>query len=905
MLSRKYNRIVSIICVVMIVLMCFSLGACSGKSDNEKNTVKYKEVSDFNGKTVASQTGTVFDDILNGSIKNLKHKYYNDTSSMILALRNGYVDAIGLDEPNAKYASVQNPDLGVFDKVIETDTYAFAMTKDSVLTDRISDVIKDYSEDGTLDSLKEKWFSGDMDKMRINMDDYSGYDAPNGTIRYIHDSTQVPMDFVDDNGDSAGYEVELMLMIAKRLGMNVEITQASFDSLIIAVSSGTADVASGSISVTEERRELVDFSESHYEGGIVLLCRSKDLLNGSSKTDKDGFFEKVSVSFNKTFVRANRWSMILSGIAVTLIIAVSSLILGTILGLIICSLRRSKNRFTARLTAIVIRFIQGIPVVVLLMIFYYLVFASSGLNGIMIAIIGFSVNFGVNSAEIIRSGIESVGKTQWEASRCLGLTKFQTFRKVIFPQSVIVFLPAFKSEFINMLKMTSVVGYIAVQDITKAFDLIRSRTLDAFFPLLTNTVIYIFLAWSLALLIGLVEFRFNPQKRHRKYKNRAKPARVNSDDFLNTSNVPEKKVVQLKNVVKEYETNKPILYKMNASVNSGDIVAIIGGSGSGKSTLLRLVSNLEKPTYGEVLINGKNINGPKADLSVLRKTGMVFQSFELFPHLTVIENVMLAPRTVLNLPMDEAYSVAYAFLKSVGMAERAYRYPNELSGGQKQRVAIARTLAMRPEIILFDEPTSALDPASTNEVLSVIRSLASKGYTMLIVTHEMSFAKEVSNKVFYVAKGEIYESGTPEQIFNSPQKELTRKFIYNLNTFETVINSEDFDFIGVNSGISEFGKKYEISKEITEKTKVIFEELGVQMILPFLEDNIELLFLIEYSEKDQTAALYFRYNGREFDPLENGDKTPLALVENYSDKITRRYDPNSTYSNEIIVTVSK
>ena len=896
------KRTLSLFLASLTVILCLLLTGC-GKT--ETGGTKYTQISDFTGATVCSQTGTVFDRILNGSIESLNHKYYDDISSMILALRNRYVDAVALDEPNARFVAAQNPDLQIFKDPVETDSYGFPMTKNGALTEKVSEIIVQFTEDGTLDKLREKWFSGDPEAMRIDLSKYTGYYAPNGTLRFIHDSTQMPMAYVDDFGNSAGYEVELVLMIGKRLGMNVEISQANFSALLTAVSGGTADIAAGSVSITSERRENVDFPKTHYVGGIVLLCRAEDFAGEGTAPDtgSSGFWAGLSASFEKTLVRENRWKLILSGLGVTLMISICSLILGSLLGFAVCWCRRSRIKAVSGVTAAVILFIQGIPVVVLLMVFYYVVFASSGLSGILVALIGFSVNFAVNSAEIMRTGIDSIDQSQWEAASCLGFHRIQTFNKIIFPQAVLRFLPAYKGEFINMMKMTSVVGYIAVQDITKASDIIRSRTYEAFFPLILNALIYVFLAWLMAALIGLVEFGVSPQKRARRLNGIFNLEAGEISPAMKQLSAPGKELIRIEHLKKEYKKSRPILSDANAIIHSGDVVAVIGPSGSGKSTLLRLIGGIEKPTSGSVFINGKNMNNLIESASVKQKIGMVSQSFDLFPHLTVIENVILAPTVVSKIPKEEAYENGLMLLKSVGLAEKLMHYPGELSGGQRQRVAIARTLAMNPEIILFDEPTSALDPRSVSEVLSVIRSLAEKGYTMMIVTHEMQFAKDVSSRVFYVDQGRILETGSPEQVFGLPQNERTRRFIHELNQIEEKFHSREFDFIGVNARLEEFGKKHGASKTTVKNMQVVFEELAVLTVMPQLPQDMEIDMIAEYSEKDGTVSMKLCYNGPSFDPTGRGDHLSRALISNSARDIRYSFIPDAALKNEITLTV--
>ena len=221
-----------------------------------------------------------------------------------------------------------------------------------------------------------------------------------------------------------------------------------------------------------------------------------------------------------------------------------------------------------------------------------------------------------------------------------------------------------------------------------------------------------------------------------------------------------------------------VLKGITETIQEKEVVCVIGPSGSGKSTFIRCLNLLEEPTGGEVFLDGEKINDPAADIDKIReRMGMVFQSFNLFPHMSVKENITLAPIKVKGMAAEEADKKAMDLLNMVGLADKADSFPGQLSGGQKQRVAIARALAMDPEVMLFDEPTSALDPEMVGEVLQVMKDLAANGMTMVIVTHEMGFAKEVADRVFFIDQGIIMEQGTPQQIFEAPQNERTKSFL--------------------------------------------------------------------------------------------------------------------------------
>lgn len=239
--------------------------------------------------------------------------------------------------------------------------------------------------------------------------------------------------------------------------------------------------------------------------------------------------------------------------------------------------------------------------------------------------------------------------------------------------------------------------------------------------------------------------------------------------------------IEIKDLSKDYTTPNGVLHAVkhaNLTVNDGEVVVIIGPSGSGKSTLLRCVNALETATDGHILIDGVDITSPDTDIRQIREeVGMVFQSFNLFPHLTVLDNITLAPMKVKKMGKAEAEALAKDLLKRVGLSDKADVHPTQLSGGQQQRVAIARSLAMKPKAMLFDEPTSALDPEMIKEVLDVMTDLAKEGMTMLLVTHEMGFAKAAADKVIFMDNGEILEEGTPDKMFSNPENPRTIDFL--------------------------------------------------------------------------------------------------------------------------------
>lgn len=346
-------------------------------------------------------------------------------------------------------------------------------------------------------------------------------------------------------------------------------------------------------------------------------------------------------------------------------------------------------------------------------------------------------------------------------------------------------------------------------------------------------------------------------------------------------------MITISHLRKEYPNVTP-LTDVNAEISRGEVISVIGPSGTGKSTLLRAINMLDPPTSGQIVVDGEDITakGCRLDL-VRRKMGMVFQSFNLFNHMNVLENITYGPMKLLGLSKEEAEKRAMELLKTVSLSDKALSYPDELSGGQKQRIAIARTLAMEPEIILFDEPTSALDPTMVGEVLAVIRMLAQKGMTMMIVTHEMKFARDVSSRVFYMDQGVIYEDGTPEQIFDHPQRERTRRFVRRLRVLEKEIRSAEFDFLGFNAEIESFGRRNYLDQRTINAVQSVFEELCVQTMLPVLP---AFRFALEYAEQEERAEITLSYGGESFDPTEGMDDLSRKLLTRSAADVSHRYE---------------
>ncbi|MBQ0083392.1 MAG: amino acid ABC transporter ATP-binding protein [Clostridiales bacterium] len=304
-----------------------------------------------------------------------------------------------------------------------------------------------------------------------------------------------------------------------------------------------------------------------------------------------------------------------------------------------------------------------------------------------------------------------------------------------------------------------------------------------------------------------------------------------------------------------------ILRNLSLTVNNGDIVGVIGPSGSGKSYMLRCLVTLNKISSGKIFLDDTEITASDANvIEARKKIGMVFQNYNLFKHLCVVENVMSGLVDLQKMPKKEAYSKAMEILQMVGLADKAFNYPATLSGGQQQRAAIARTIAMEPDIILFDEPTSSLDPLMRGEVEAVIRLLAAQGHTMVIVTHEMELVKSVCKRVVFINDGKVFEEGTPEKIFDNPDNAVTKRFVKALRVLEFDVESKSFDFIGIETTLADFAYRNGISSVITNKVRSVLEELFEMVIIQPSEQN-KMHILFEYNTKDKCIDGNVKFSG--------------------------------------------
>ena len=367
------------------------------------------------------------------------------------------------------------------------------------------------AENGQLLSMLDGVWYGTDDALKV-VTPADQLPATNGVVRFAAVLQDAPFGYLQ-NQQPVGFEVDLITRFCQARGYGLTISTASFSSLLPGVVSNRYDAVAACVSITEERALSVHFSDPTYVGGVVAM-----VLDNAPTSAPVGFWDSLSNSFYRNFILESRWKLIVSGIGVTLLLSITSGVVGMLFGFCFCLLRMSRRRAPGAVVAALTRILQGTPIVVLLMILYYVVFNKTGLSGIAVATIAFGLNFGAYASEIMLSGINAVDPGQREAAAAIGFSSSQTFVKIVFPQAAKHFLPVLKGEYISLVKTTSIVGYVAVQDLTKMSDIIRSRTYEAFFPLIVTAVIYFLLSYGLSSLLGLVEVRIDPKHRPRALK---------------------------------------------------------------------------------------------------------------------------------------------------------------------------------------------------------------------------------------------------------------------------------------------------------------------------------------------------------------------------------------------------
>ena len=810
---------------------------------------------------------------------------FNTSANMYAALDAGMIDAaFGFIDERPTIAGT-HPDLAFITEPFASVDFGFGTQKGEkglVILRELNLYLSELKQSGEYDKLRQKW--EDPDRKGDVMGAYS-FTGEKGTLKVATGGLWTPMTFYE--GETlTGEFVEIIKGFCASAGYIPQFEVVSFSAELAGLAAGTYDIVADSITITEERKESINITDPLMKDEFYLLVRRDPVLKEVPKASL--FIKNMKDSIRRNFITEDRYKILLSGLGVTLSLSLAAGVFGTILGAFICFLHMRKNPFIQAFAALYIRIFRALPVVVLLLVFYYIVFRNSGFSAFKICVITFSIEFSAYCAEIFRSGINTVPEGQYKAAAALGFGKLRAFRNVIWPQAMVHILPVYSGQFISTVKMTAVAGYISVVDLTKASDIILARTYDAFFPLFFTAFVYFLICWLLVTLLRFLGTKIDPSARSVNREilavvnafdpEHAEDYNIQNNDRTDKNHSP---LIRAEHLRKSFENVTPIK-DVSFDISKGDVISIIGSSGTGKSTLLYLINHLLEPDDGSILFEGQDTLAKGYDFNRMREQiGMVFQSFNLFPHLTIIENLMLAQTELLKRSRREACERGMKLLNMVGLTDKALSLPSQLSGGQQQRVAIIRAVAIDPKIILFDEPTSALDPTMVGEVLAAIRKLVKSGMTMVIVTHEMRFAKDVSNRVFFIDEGVIYEEGTPDEIFNDPKRYKTRQFINRLKVFETKIQKSGFDLLTIITRIEQFGFRNMISRQLVYRMVTVAEELCVQTILPGLNSGEEISLIFEYNEENGTGiSMEVSYPSKDRNPLEDADPLSLKLIQN-------------------------
>ncbi|WP_407449480.1 ABC transporter permease subunit [Fibrobacter sp.] len=489
--------------------------------------LKYSSIAEMNKNEnlkLGMQTGFVFvDKETRRLLPKAKIDYYKSTPDMAYLVANGKLDGFINDEPVIRYAALENPNLGYIHAGFEPmDIVAVFPKKEKgrSLRDELNTYIEKYRASGLLDSIDNLWLGHDETRKVV---DFPKAKEGKPTFKMATSAINPPFEYIKD-GKVVGFEMDLMARIFAEMGYGLEVHDVAFESVILGVETGMYDFAVATLSTTPAFKEKNFLSNSFYVSECVMAVQILDEKNvlspaknggasDSAAIVEEGLIMSLKSSFVRTFVMESRWKLVTNGIWVTVYISILSALLGTVLGFLICLMRLSKIRIVDAIAIIYIRILQGTPSVVLLMILFYVVFARTEIDGVWVAVIGFGMNFGAYVSEMMRTGIEAVDKGQMEAALALGYTKPRAFFKIVLPQAARHFLPVYQGEFISLVKMTSIVGYIAIQDLTKASDIIRSRTYEAFFPLVTTAIIYFAIAWFLTRVLTAMQKRLDQSRR--------------------------------------------------------------------------------------------------------------------------------------------------------------------------------------------------------------------------------------------------------------------------------------------------------------------------------------------------------------------------------------------------------
>ena len=499
-------------------LLAVFLTGCDKPGNTSDAPRKLASPSDLNEKRIGVLLGSVHDAFASKKYPKATVLQYKSLSDIVLAVKSGKIDAALYDMDSVLEILRANTELGLLGDSLFSVSVGTGFNSDNEsLREKFNVFLRQIKENGVYGDMVERW----MKKGDSHMPEIAGSKTNGELVVGVVSDIGFPFTVVKDN-KLIGFDIELSERFAAHLGKELKLADMEFGSLVAAVSTNKIDMIASSMIITEERKKQIIFSDIYYEMGTGAFALNKNIAANDPATAKKGkfpFLAKIVRSFESNIILEKRYLLILSGLKTTVIISVLATILGTLLGGLVCYMRMSRRLVLNLPAKIYISILRGTPVLVFLMLIFYVVFASVNIDPVLVAVIAFGMNFAAYVAEIYRTGIEGVDKGQTEAGIAMGFTKFKTMLFIVLPQTVRRILPVYKGEFISMVKATSIVGYIAVQDLTKASDIIRSRTFDAFFPLVMVAVLYFLITWFLMLSMDYVERVFDPKSKKRKAGN--------------------------------------------------------------------------------------------------------------------------------------------------------------------------------------------------------------------------------------------------------------------------------------------------------------------------------------------------------------------------------------------------
>ena len=491
-------------------------GASGPASQTTTGPSKIASAADLHGRRIAVMMGTAYADYATKTFPDSTILQYQSQSDVLIAVAEGKADASINDVDTLREILRENDAFGTVGESLFSFDAGVGFRKDSAeLRGRFNEFLKQSRENGVYDALLDRWLKRADHKMPEISEPGDGGELVIGTA--IVGLPIVSM----ENNELVGFDIEMMKRFAASLGMRAKFSTMDFGALIPALASGKVDLIACEIFITPERQKRIDFSDPYYNVGNKIFALKKNIA-GSDVTPaadvppKASFLQEVVESFKSNIIEEKRYLLILDGLQTSVVISIFATLFGTALGGVVCFMRMSRNRLLSVPAKVYISILRGMPVLVLLMLIFYVVFASVAINPTLVAIIAFGMNFAAYFAEIFRAGMSGLNKGQQEAGIAMGFTPTQTFMHIMLPQTIVRILPVYKGELISLVKMTSVVGYIAVQDLTKAGDIIRSRTFDAFFPLVMVAVLYFLIAWILMQALEYLERRIDPMTKRGK-----------------------------------------------------------------------------------------------------------------------------------------------------------------------------------------------------------------------------------------------------------------------------------------------------------------------------------------------------------------------------------------------------